>query len=176
MCPKVLECGQSSAALASIGWSDQRFECGFRNGECGIRTTKRSSFNSAFRTPPSALKERGGLFSVALSVGMPLGIVSRVYPEVMLCPPKRDRQPRVTRHRALWCSDFPPPRETRESDPPPFQNRRQYTGTRTERQAERNPNPEGRHPKEMRNPKSEPLSWTSWQTNGGMRIVKPQKP
>ena len=44
-------------------------------------------------------KERGGLFSVALSVRMPRGIASRVYPEVMLP---------VTRHRALRCSDFPP--------------------------------------------------------------------
>jgi hypothetical protein len=44
-------------------------------------------------------KERGGLFSVALSVRMPRGIAARVYPKVMLS---------VTRHRALWCSDFPP--------------------------------------------------------------------
>jgi hypothetical protein len=30
----------------------------------------------------------------------------------------------VTRHRALWCSDFPPPPSCPgESDPPPFQNR-----------------------------------------------------
>ena len=34
------------------------------------------------------------------------------------------RRPRqVTRHRALWCSDFPPPPDcSGESDPPPFQN------------------------------------------------------
>jgi hypothetical protein len=31
---------------------------------------------------------------------MPRGITARVYPKVMLP---------VTRHRALWCSDFPPP-------------------------------------------------------------------
>jgi hypothetical protein len=29
----------------------------------------------------------------------------------------------VTRHRALWSSDFPPPRASRGSDPPPSQNR-----------------------------------------------------
>jgi len=33
----------------------------------------------------------------------------------------------VTRHRALWCSDFPPS-TCAESDPPPFQNRREYNG------------------------------------------------
>ena len=42
----------------------------------------------------------GGLFSVALSVGTPRGVASRVYPL------------RVTRHRALRCSDFPPSRIT----------------------------------------------------------------
>ena len=46
-------------------------------------------------------KERGGLFSVALSVGQPHDWTSRVYPQL---------KARVTRHRALWCSDFPPPR------------------------------------------------------------------
>ena len=34
----------------------------------------------------------------------------------------------VTRHRALWCSDFPPsPSLFGESDSPPFQNREKYT-------------------------------------------------
>ena len=38
------------------------------------------------------------------------------------------RPRRVTRHRALWSSDFPPPPNCfRESDSPPFQNRAQYT-------------------------------------------------
>ena len=32
-----------------------------------------------------------------------------------------DRRYKVTRHRALWCSDFPPPARA-EGDPPPFQN------------------------------------------------------
>ena len=35
-----------------------------------------------------------------------------------------DRRYRVTRHRALWCSDFPPPTRA-GSDSPPFQNHRQ---------------------------------------------------
>jgi hypothetical protein len=37
--------------------------------------------------------------------------------------------PQVTRHRALWCSDFPPPPDcSGESDSPPFQNRCQCKG------------------------------------------------
>ena len=36
------------------------------------------------------------------------------------CPRVSRGGPRVTRHRALWCSDFPPP-AIAESDPPPFQ-------------------------------------------------------
>src|SRR5204863_7563906 len=40
-------------------------------------------------------------------------------------PPKR----KVTRHRALWCSDFPPPSTLSRdrSDSPPFQNQRKYS-------------------------------------------------
>ena len=61
------------------------------------------------------IMRRGGLFSVALSVRMPHGIASRVYPKSWL---------QVTRHRALRCSDFPPPPSCLgESDSPPFQNR-----------------------------------------------------
>jgi hypothetical protein len=50
-------------------------------------------------------KERGGIFSVALSVRTPRGVASRVYP---LSPPSYVGGYEVTRHRALWCSDFPP--------------------------------------------------------------------
>ena len=41
------------------------------------------------------------------------------------------RRPRpVTRHRALWCSDFPPPPNCfGESDSPPFQNHEYYTSS-----------------------------------------------
>src|SRR5687767_7312351 len=42
----------------------------------------------------------GVMFSVALSVKMPRGIAARVY--------LRRRSGKVTRHRALWRSDFPP--------------------------------------------------------------------
>src|SRR5262245_50347542 len=64
--------------------------------------------------------ERGGIFSVALSVGKPRGSTARVYPSARAQGPGR----RVTRHRALWCSDFPPPPdESGGSDPPPFQIR-----------------------------------------------------
>ena len=59
----------------------------------------------------------GGLFSVALSVGITLRFFR---PRVSR--PKN----RVTRHRALWCSDFPPP-TCAGSDPPPFQNHEQPT-------------------------------------------------
>ena len=61
----------------------------------------------------------GGIFSVALSVGTPRGIASRVYLGVM---------PQVTRHRALWCSDFPP-RTRARSGSPPFQNLLNYSST-----------------------------------------------
>ena len=44
------------------------------------------------------------------------------------------RQRRVTRHRALWCSDFPPPAHAR-SDSPPFRNREQPKLPARERQA-----------------------------------------
>src|ERR1041385_6944794 len=73
-------------------------------------------------TPPfhldhrSCEHEQGSLFSVALSVGTPHGVASRVYPG-------SQRPPAVTRHRALWCSDFPPPGKKPGSDSPPFQNR-----------------------------------------------------
>jgi len=62
-------------------------------------------------TPP----ERGGLFSVALSVEPPRGNSPAHIPVAQ-----------VMRHRALWCSDFPPPVRT-GSDSPPSQNHRQHT-------------------------------------------------
>src|SRR5207302_6960438 len=61
----------------------------------------------------------GGLFSVALSVGRPRGLAARVYP----ISASLRRRLQVTRHRALWCSDFPPPARA-GSGPPPFQNQR----------------------------------------------------
>ncbi len=58
---------------------------------------------------PMALTERrysfGGLFSVALSVGTPRGVLARVYLKESA---DSHRRLRVTRHRTLWCSDFPP--------------------------------------------------------------------
>jgi len=50
-------------------------------------------------------------------------------PPACISPWASLRRPRpVTRHRALWCSDFPPPPNCfGESDPPPFQNHGQYT-------------------------------------------------
>jgi hypothetical protein len=57
---------------------------------CGVfpATTVTSGAVRSYRTiSPLPLLRRGGIFSVALSVGFPL--------------------PRVTRHTALWSSDFP---------------------------------------------------------------------
>ena len=39
-----------------------------------------------------------------------------------------DRRYKVTRHRALWCSDFPPPAHA-EGDSPPFQNQLNHKPT-----------------------------------------------
>src|SRR5439155_6257263 len=70
------------------------------------------------RFPLGATSAVGGMFSVALSVRMPRGIAPRVY--------LLRRSGRVTRHRALWSSDFPLLALTR-SDLPPFQNRVEST-------------------------------------------------
>ena len=43
----------------------------------------------------------------------------------------------VTRHRALWCSDFPPPALTAGSGPPPDRNQRQCNGAGEKWQAGR---------------------------------------
>ena len=80
-------------------------------------------------TPPfhpyrRLLRSAGGSFSVALSVGTPFGV-----PPACILPSLLASAPQVTRHRALWCSDFPPPpARAGESDSPPFQNRPQYKG------------------------------------------------
>ena len=56
--------------------------------------------------------QSGGLFSVALSVTGDLGLP---------VPARAPARVGVARHRALGCSDFPPPARA-GSDPPPFQN------------------------------------------------------
>ena len=50
-------------------------------------------------------------------------------PPACISPPAFLRRPRpVTRHRALWSSDFPPPpSRLGESDSPPFQNHIKYS-------------------------------------------------
>ncbi len=45
---------------------------------------------------------------MALAVGTPHGVVSRVYSHL---------KGGITRHRALWSSDFPPPAQGRERSP-----------------------------------------------------------
>ena len=56
---------------------------------------------------------------MALSVGRPRDLAACVYP----ISASLRRRLQVTRHRALWCSDFPPPARA-GSGPPPFQNQR----------------------------------------------------
>ena len=67
----------------------------------------------------TAGRASGGLFSVALSVN-PVSGTARVYRQQSARSRERCW---VTRHRALWSSDFPPrPAEADRSDSPPFQN------------------------------------------------------
>lgn len=81
----------------------------------------------ALAPPFHPYPSRGGLFSVALSVRVPRGTASRVYPPLLQT---------VTRHRALRCSDFPPSSGCPgESDSPPFQNRADYTHKKFQAQA-----------------------------------------
>jgi len=74
---------------------------------------------------------QGGLFSVALSVER-LAPPARVYLRLDAL-----RCDQVTRHRALWCSDFPPPALTAGSGPPPDRNRGQCNRTGEKWQAAR---------------------------------------
>ena len=52
----------------------------------------------------------------------PSGRLAASAPACILKSASLRRRLRVTWHRALWCSDFPPPART-GSDSPPFQNR-----------------------------------------------------
>src|SRR5258708_6629998 len=53
----------------------------------------------------------------------------RLTPSLPACIPKKFG---VTRHRALWCSDFPPPSAMRNgSDSPPFQNQKKLYNLKT---------------------------------------------
>jgi len=84
---------------------------------------------------------------------------------------------RVTRHRALWCSDFPPP-ACAGSDPPPFQNQREYNLKSFEGQVARGegrgaksegPKSEGNPKSEIRRPRSQSLRTSALQS-----ILRPQ--
>jgi hypothetical protein len=77
----------------------------------------RCALTAPFHPCRPPLRAGGGFFSVALSVKRPSSL-----PPACI-PPKRAR---VTRHRARWSSDFPPP-ACAGSDPPPFQNHEQCT-------------------------------------------------
>ena len=67
---------------------------------------ERWALTPPFHPYPALVAEAGAVcFSVALSVGTPHGIASRVYLTASLLALARP----VTRHRALWSSDFPPP-------------------------------------------------------------------
>ena len=82
----------------------------FRAPELTLRAV--GSYPAFSPLPLRGKPQRGGLFSVALSV-------TRSLLRVPECIPSLTTE--VTRHRALRSSDFPPRAETR-SDPPPFQN------------------------------------------------------
>jgi hypothetical protein len=84
-------------------------------------------------TPPSLPRSRRFDFlwhypSGHLAVSLPACIPAQAF----LRRPRR-----VTRHRALWSSDFPPPPNcSGKSDSPPFQNRAQYSRSVTVWQAD----------------------------------------
>ena len=98
-------CAVPYLALHPMGFSMPRR---LRFERCALTAPFHPYPNRALRPDP------GGIFSVALSVEEP----SSSSPTCIRSP----RKP-VTRHRALWCSDFPLPACAR-SDPPPSRNRR----------------------------------------------------
>jgi hypothetical protein len=77
---------------------------------------------TTFSPLPAFLRTPAVSFSVALSVGKPFNFPPACIPIEWTW---------VTRHRALWCSDFPLPARA-ESDSPPFQNQLEFT-TKTRR-------------------------------------------
>ena len=81
---------------------------------CRVAYASRGALLPHLFTLTRAVAGAGGIFSVALSVER-----SSNHPPACI-PAKRVW---VTRHRALWCSDFPPPACT-GSDSPPSQNQR----------------------------------------------------
>jgi hypothetical protein len=94
----------------------------FRAASLTLRAVR--SYRTFSPSPP--VRAGGCLFSVALSVEV---FVPR--PRVsswVLCQ-------NVTRHRALWCSDFPLPARA-GSDSPPFQNRLHLTAQTFKNQGE----------------------------------------
>ncbi len=86
---------------------------------------------------PSLIERRYNLAVYSLW-HFPSGRLAASSPACILCltPINKDRRCKVTRHRALRCSDFPPSlNHFRESDSPPFQNQRKNTRNRGVKQA-----------------------------------------
>jgi hypothetical protein len=79
---------------------------------CRVACASRGALLPHLFTITPTPKCRGCLFSVALSVGNSLDFPPAYIPAA---------RARVTRHRALWCSDFPLLTRAK-SDSPPFQN------------------------------------------------------
>ena len=78
----------------------------------------RCALTAPFHPYPRLLRNAGGLIfcgTVRQKVFQPSARVYLCFATVI------DRRYRVTRHRALWCSDFPLPARA-GSDSPPFQN------------------------------------------------------
>ena len=84
---------------------------------CRVACASRGALLPHLFTLTRTVSGPGGLFSVALSVGRS----SNRPPACILQYCLLAKAAEVTRHRALRCSDFPPP-ACAGSDPPPFQN------------------------------------------------------
>ncbi len=105
---------------------------------CRLRFT-RCALTAPFHPYPGFLRNLGGLFSVPLSV-------EKFFNFPPACIPAM--QAWVTRHRALWSSDFPPLTCAR-SDSPPFQNRGNYREETLRSKRRKHPNSKHQHPEKF---------------------------
>src|ERR1051325_3593289 len=78
--------------------------------------------NSQARRPRYAFRKSGAVYFLWHCPSANLAILPPAC--IPIC-----RSERVTRHRALWCSDFPPlsTLSRNRSDSPPFQNQGEYS-------------------------------------------------
>ena len=87
----------------------------------------------------------------------------------------RTNRSKVTRHRALRCSDFPPPFSCYQngSDPPPFQNRPHYTRKINRSNDGKAPNPKHQAPEKLQAPMRTAcrLRLENWSFSGAWMLV-----